>query len=437
MPRRAKKRDRALYRSLPPGTHGLDREHVRRNQRARLQGAMVAAVARHGYAKTTIATVVDLAGVSRTTFYQHFKSKKDCFLQTYDQIVDLGIERITLAYRSADGPRERLRAAFAAFVEIITSETDSARFVIIESLAAGDIALEHRERAVQAFEQLLGQSFAQSQGEVSEVTLRAIVGGVQRILYVRLREGRVQELGEQIDELVDWTLSYQAPGVKPPPPPRVRKTTSPSVPRFEVPFPDLAHARSALSQRERILLAVSSLVAQSGYQALTIPAITARAGVSNQTFYEHFDDKGDAFLTALNLAEDDALAATASGFAASSSVPDAVREALFALLSHTATHPAFARFAFFESITPGTVAQELAERKLQTFIDLIAPGANRPAGVPSIAEQAIAGGVFSVIQREIAYGRLARLPRLTASLAYIALAPFLGAATAAAIAQRR
>ena len=41
---------------------------------------MVEAVARHGYAGTTLRELVRLAGVSKTTFYEHFDSKQECFL---------------------------------------------------------------------------------------------------------------------------------------------------------------------------------------------------------------------------------------------------------------------------------------------------------------------------------------------------------------------
>ena len=58
-----------------------------RNQRGRLQGAMVEAVARHGFADTTLRELVSLAGVSKSTFYEHFESKQDCFLATFDDIV--------------------------------------------------------------------------------------------------------------------------------------------------------------------------------------------------------------------------------------------------------------------------------------------------------------------------------------------------------------
>ena len=41
-----------------------------------------------GYADTTLRELVALAGVSKSTFYEHFESKQDCFLATFDDIVD-------------------------------------------------------------------------------------------------------------------------------------------------------------------------------------------------------------------------------------------------------------------------------------------------------------------------------------------------------------
>jgi AcrR family transcriptional regulator len=52
------------------------------------------------------------------------------------------------------------------------------------------------------------------------------------------------------------------------------------------------------SQRERILDAVLDAVGEHGYADATVAHVTAAAGVSRTTFYEQFDNKRDAFLTA-------------------------------------------------------------------------------------------------------------------------------------------
>jgi AcrR family transcriptional regulator len=437
--RRARRRSTGLYETLPPGTHGIEAAAVRRHQRARIQGALIAVAARDGYADATIARIVDLAGVSHTSFYEHFAGKPDCFLQTHALIVELGIERVAQAHRAApEGLRERLRAAFAEFFELVVAEPEAARVVLVEARAAGELALGAREHAIAAFQGLLEQSFASAGIEPSPLTLRAIVGGVQRIVYGRLRDGRAGELPALVDQTVDWALSYHAPGVEPPDSPDAPAAPAgePAAPSFALPGPALPEARLELTQRERILQAVLAVVARAGYRGLTIPAITAAAGVSNQGFYQHFAGKEDAFAAAFDAAAAEALDAITQAFARAPNLSEAVRDAIAALLEHTATHPAFARIAFFEPLTPGSKAQERAERTLERFVALVSPGAERPAGVPAIAEQAVAGGLFLAIEGELAHGRLEQLPQLTASLTYVALAPFIGAAAAARIAGR-
>jgi AcrR family transcriptional regulator len=52
------------------------------------------------------------------------------------------------------------------------------------------------------------------------------------------------------------------------------------------------------SQRQRILDAVLDVVGEHGYGAATVAHITKAAGISRTTFYEQFDNKQEAFLTA-------------------------------------------------------------------------------------------------------------------------------------------
>jgi AcrR family transcriptional regulator len=52
------------------------------------------------------------------------------------------------------------------------------------------------------------------------------------------------------------------------------------------------------SQRQRLLDAVLDVVGEHGYPAATVADITTAAGVSRTTFYEQFQNKLEAFLTA-------------------------------------------------------------------------------------------------------------------------------------------
>src|SRR5271154_2426887 len=100
-----------LYRRLPHGPSGMDRDEVARNQRARLYGGMIESVSQRGYQATTVAHVIGLAGVSRRAFYEQFSSKEACFLATYDIVVARARKRVLEAWAGERGWANRGHAA--------------------------------------------------------------------------------------------------------------------------------------------------------------------------------------------------------------------------------------------------------------------------------------------------------------------------------------
>jgi hypothetical protein len=163
---------------------------------------------------------------------------------------------------------------------------------------------------VKAFELMFRQSFEQApeRGEVSEVTIRAIVTGIRRVVYRCLREGRPAELQDHRGA-AGVGVGHQRPGGTPrmelsrlvPTTPELApaEPESMTVLSWEE-RPDSLRSRAELAQRERIVRAAAKVVVEQGYEALSIPAISGAAGVSNQTFYEHFANKGEAFVAAFD-----------------------------------------------------------------------------------------------------------------------------------------
>src|SRR5919112_619662 len=129
---------------LPSGRHGLTREAVVASQRARLIDAMAAVVAEKGYAATTVADVVERAGVSRRTFYEQFADKEACFLAAYDVGLAAVLERIGSAVEAhpAAGWGVRARSGVEAFLALLAAEPAFARALQIEFLTAGPAALD-------------------------------------------------------------------------------------------------------------------------------------------------------------------------------------------------------------------------------------------------------------------------------------------------------
>ncbi|HSS43063.1 MAG TPA: TetR/AcrR family transcriptional regulator [Solirubrobacterales bacterium] len=416
-------------------------ERVASHQKARLEGAMVEAVARHGFAGTTLRELVALAGVSKSTFYEHFDSKQDCFLSTFDEIVAEVGERVGQAYREHDDFRTRLVAALAAFMDMAVAEPAAARLAAVESLTLGAAGVAHRERGSQAFELMIAQSFehSPSPGEVPAMTVRAIVGGVRGVVYRRLRAGHQADLPGLVPELVDWALRYQEPdseavaracAAAAEPAPLVQATGDEEGGEAEKPGwsepPDSPRSRAELSQRERIVRAAARVVVEKGYEALSIPTISATAGTSNQTFYEHFRNKRDAFIAAFEILSGQVLAASAAAFATAGDRPEAIGVGLRAMLENIAADELFARLAFFELPTAGPAALDFADTAMDAFTAYLTPEL-RPSGIPGSVSgpilEAIGSGIWAAIQHEIAHGRTAELPAKAPEITRIALAP--------------
>jgi AcrR family transcriptional regulator len=406
---------------------------VSSHQRARLEGAMVEAVARHGFAGTTLRELVALAGVSRTTFYGLFDSKEDCFLATFDAIVAELEARVGDAYRSGGDFRERLVAGLGSFMEVAVGEPAAASLAAVDSLTLGAAGVVHRQRAAEAFEVLVQQSFDHSPSEqqVSPITVRAIVAGIRGVVYRRLRAGHPEELPGTASELVDWALAFQLPD---------SEATRRAVAAAEVPQstdepretetlaweepPDNRHSRSQLSQRERIVRAAARVVVERGYEALSIPAISRAAGTSNQTFYEHFSSKRDAFLAAFEILSGESLARSLAAYERQERTPEAIGAGLRAMLEYIAGNELFARLAFFELPTAGPPALDRADATLDLFTAYLRNSPELGPPLPRTIMEAIPSAIWAVIQHEITHGRLSSLPEIAPETTRIVVASF-------------
>lgn len=414
-------RTEPIFPRLSSGPRKMDDEAVARHQRGRLQGAMVEAVARNGYQDTTLRELVTLAGVSKSTFYEHFDDKQDCFLATFDTIVDVIAERIDEATSRAGSLRERLRGGLDVFMRTAAEEQAAAVLVAIESLKLGAAGLPSREKAGEHFEAVIRNAFeeAGSGPPLSDLVVRGIVAGIRNCLYQHLRAGRGDELPDAAGTMVDWALSYDGePG-----PAAKRAAEAASVPRppVESPPPD------GDSRRERIVRAAAKLTVANGYESLTIPAISAAAGVSNQTFYDHFASKEEALLAGFAVLAEGTLRRVTTVFLAQEDKAEAIGAGLRALLDHTVEDELFPRLAFFELPMAGPAALDQADNTLSGFTAFLEPDFGPREGavdLPGVVKEAVVGGGWAVIQHEIAEGRLAELPERAPEIAQFVAAPF-------------
>lgn len=153
---------------LPRGPHQLSREAVEESQRNRLLLAVIAVVADKGWGATSVSEIVARAGVSRTTFYQLFEDRLDCFLSAnamaYAGLIDAMRQRLAAgqAERELDYV-ERVNVLVSSYLETLAVNPELTRVFLIEVYAAGPRAIEQRRRAVGEFVEL----FLAAQGDGS------------------------------------------------------------------------------------------------------------------------------------------------------------------------------------------------------------------------------------------------------------------------------
>jgi AcrR family transcriptional regulator len=456
------------YRRLPTGAHGLDPEEVRRDQRERLQTALIELIAERGYQAVRILDLTKLARVSRPTFYSLYADKEELFLAAYDEIAKRTANTILTAYGTQGSPGERLRTAMRAFAELAAAEPEAVSLMVLGAFGAGSKALERRNRTLEALEQSIraGRSAGRDgkAGKATagiDLTVKAILGGIREVTAARLRRGQADTLPGLADELAAWAESYPAKlpaGLDPPTAAAARRgrdaddeddhaepMASERARQAEGRLPsgrhDLPRQFIVKNQRERIVDATAAIVAEKGLQALTIPEIARRANVSHQTFYEMYPTKHDAFLGAQKVGLHQALGVAVQAYEAQGEDwPMGVAAGIRALLDYLASEPAHAHLTVVDTFAASPLAIEIRDTGLHAFAAYLQPGyhyAPSERSVPGVAPEAIAGGIWQVLHNHIEHERIEDIAGLAPQLVYVALTPFLGAKEAARVARKR
>jgi AcrR family transcriptional regulator len=177
---------------LPRGPHKSVREELRASQRGRLICAVADAVAAKGYAATSVANVISLAGVSRNTFYEHFADKEACFLASYDSGAQAIYAAMLAAAEGLQDWEEILGSVLSTWLEFLQADLAFTRAYMIEFWAAGEAA---RERWKQRRDRTAGLLAALHERvcqedpavvPVSDTLIAAVVGGINRVVISRV-----------------------------------------------------------------------------------------------------------------------------------------------------------------------------------------------------------------------------------------------------------
>ncbi len=441
-------------RGLPRGPQALPPEQVAADQRERLYEATIQAVNERGFVATTISDLVARAGVSRRSFYEHFENKEECLLATYDALIERLTARIAKSFDPEADWTEQIEAFVRSLFEASSDRPDAARLVSVEMGAAGPVGIERWARDADQLATFVSYIFKRAPGEgtLPPALARGVVGALRTILYSRVRRERSirslkGELQKLTPDVVAWILGLYPVPAEIPERPRARRahlqggrapgTLSPSPPWAPRGLPRGEHSLPrgwvAHNQRERIFDAVANLTAEKGYPGLSLEEIVAEAAISLQTFYQHFDNKEEAFLATFEMGHAKATAAINSSLDLKLPWQQNIRRGLAALLEFLAAEPAIARLACVDILIAYPHVTGRVNEANFSYIELldIGPDNTYPNTPAAVMREASVGAIFELLHDYVLRGRSERIPDLIDYAMYFVITPFAGREAAA------
>src|SRR6185503_12249202 len=107
------------------------------DQRTKLLDAATHVFATTGYLAATVEAIVERAGMSRRTYYEHFIDLRDVLAQVYDRAAMVSLTMVSSSARAHDDPMDALRAGLTAYLTAASTYPDVARVMFAEYRLGG------------------------------------------------------------------------------------------------------------------------------------------------------------------------------------------------------------------------------------------------------------------------------------------------------------
>jgi AcrR family transcriptional regulator len=193
---------------LPSGRHDLPRDLIIQSQRDRILQAMAETVAANGYAASTVAEIVERAGVSRATFYELFRGKDDCVTAAANTLLGELVTVVTTQY-SPDKPLVNvIRDAMAATLGLLSGRPAQAKMIFFEAMVSIPSVRQVYLSGVNVLLSLLDQIRVDGAPgtQTPPATARAAIGACEALIRNQIQIGKTEELPAILPDLLYGAL---------------------------------------------------------------------------------------------------------------------------------------------------------------------------------------------------------------------------------------
>jgi len=185
-------------------------------------------------------------------------------------------------------------------------------------------------------------------------------------------------------------------------------------------------------KRQLILQGMLESVGNHGYEQTTVQDVIMSAGLYRQAFYDHFEDKEDCYLQALDMGSSWVEQEMRREAAGEAGWRGRLRGALTGLLRFLDEKPEIGRALLVEvhAAGPRAVAKRTeAMERAAALVDLAREEGDEAA--PTISAEAVVAGILAVLHTRLVTSQVASFPHLLPELMYLAVLPYFGADAAA------
>jgi len=384
-----------------------------------LLDAVTRAAGSEGYSDLTVERVLELAGVSRASFYQYFLSLDDCFADAYRQHAGKLTSDIARAVHSGDSPEFAL---LATLVETAGHDPDATRLLTIEGLAAGSFGLCLRDELVSGIERAMKGSGGNT--PPTDLPASVLIGAALRFIAMRFTGDGVTDTA--LAESLTWVAAFSRPDAQRAWSARLAPARTAKV-SVSVQAPKLGRHQG--SARERLLAGAASTVREKGYRGAAVSDIVVAAGVSRRSFYNEFANKSDVVIAASEHAFGRLVEACTPAFFSARSWPERVWQSALAFTGFFTSEPSLAHLGFVDCYSVGRAFVQRAHEMQLAFTLFLEEGyRQRGEGpeLPRLCSEMTAAAMME-IGFQASHGSAGHsIRRLQPLAVYIVLTPFIG-----------
>jgi AcrR family transcriptional regulator len=314
-------------------------------------------------------------------------------------------------------------------VQFAAARPHTAQQLMGEALGGGPASQQLRTDGIAEMAEMIERAyrFAPAHTLAPDLPGVGVIGGVYRLLDSMLHgeEPLKVQLG---DELAKWLASYTRPLAE-----HRWRSSRPlfpaELPTTPVVDPSWASETTpAEAERQRILLAAAEVTAR-GYDAASVAAICAAAGIDEPTFHLYFQDKRAAFRAVHELHYRQAMTSAAAAFFSGESWPERVWRAGLAFAVYMQANPALLRATLIEGYAGGPPSLQRGEDIVAAFTIFLQEGYQHLEGRDRPSRVALAAIGATIFEIGYSGARVSLEPEIVGLLAsgiYVCLAPFLG-----------